>query len=65
MELSNQSNNNNNNNNNNNDINEYIKLLTETELLILELARNHLESSFDIEKSIGYLEFQKNKSKTT
>ena len=41
-------------------IEEYIKSLTPTELEILELAKNHLESSFDIEKSIGYLEFIKN-----
>ena len=41
-------------------IEEYVKSLTHTELEILELAKNHLESSFDIEKSIGYLEFIKN-----
>ena len=40
-------------------IEEYVKTLTQTELQILELAKNHLESSFDIEKSIGYLEFIK------
>lgn len=41
-------------------IEQYIKSLTPIELLILELAQSHLESSFDIEKSIGYIDFIKN-----
>ena len=41
-------------------IEQYIQSLTPIELLILELAQSHLESSFDIEKSIGYIEFLKN-----
>lgn len=40
-------------------IEQYIKSLTPIELLILELAQSHLESSFDIEKSIGYIDFIK------
>jgi hypothetical protein len=33
----------------------YISQLTEQELLVLEIARDHLGSSFDISKSIGFL----------
>ena len=35
----------------------YIDGLNSIELAILELAKTQLESSFDIEKSIGFLEF--------
>lgn len=45
-------------------IEQYIQSLTPIELLILELAQSHLESSFDIEKSIGYIEFLKNNNKS-
>ena len=37
----------------------YIETLTNIEKKALEIAINNLESSFDIEKSIGYLEFIK------
>jgi hypothetical protein len=33
----------------------YISQLTEQELLVLEIARDHLGSSFDISKSIGFI----------
>ena len=33
----------------------YMKSLSPTELKALEIAKTQLESSFDIEKSIGYL----------
>ena len=45
-------------------IEQYIQSLTPIELLILELAQSHLESSFDIEKSIGYIEFLKINNKS-
>lgn len=39
-------------------IDEYIQQLTEQERLVLEIAKNHLESSFDIIKSIGFMEWK-------
>jgi hypothetical protein len=36
-------------------IRSYISQLTEQELLVLEIARDHLGSSFDISKSIGFI----------
>jgi len=36
-------------------IQEYINTLNEQELIVLEIAKKQLESSFDISKSIGYL----------
>tara|TARA_A100001011_G_scaffold282236_1_gene292391 strand:- start:763 stop:951 length:189 start_codon:yes stop_codon:yes gene_type:complete len=54
------SNNNNNSSNNNNElIANYINSLNPIELKALEIAKQQLQSSFDIEKSIGYLEFLK------
>ena len=41
----------------------YIANLSEIEKQVLEIARKNLESSFCIEKSIGFLEFLKNKKK--
>lgn len=38
-------------------IEEYKRTMTEQELLVLNIAVEHLESSFSIEKSIGYLEW--------
>jgi hypothetical protein len=38
---------------------QYISTLNAIELEILELARAQLESSFDIEKSIGFLNYLK------
>ena len=50
-------NNNNNTSNNNNElIANYINSLSPLELKALEIAKQQLQSSFDIEKSIGYLE---------
>ena len=53
----------NNNSSINNNINElianYINSLNAIELKALEIAKNQLQSSFDIEKSIGFLEFLK------
>ncbi len=41
-------------------VNEYIKTLSAMELQTLEIAIDHLESSFNIEKSIGYVMWLKN-----
>jgi hypothetical protein len=38
---------------------EYILSLNEMEKKALEIAKSHLESSFNIEKSIGYLNWLK------
>ena len=38
-------------------IEEYISAMTEQERLVLKIAAEHLESSFSIERSIGYLEW--------
>tara|TARA_Y100000992_G_scaffold69024_1_gene43097 strand:+ start:4156 stop:4335 length:180 start_codon:yes stop_codon:yes gene_type:complete len=44
----------------NNDIEEeFLKSLNSIELIALEIAKRKLESSFDLKKSIGYLEFLK------
>ena len=40
-------------------IEQYLKSLNEQELLILNLAKQHLKTSFDIEKSIGFIEWNK------
>lgn len=44
-------------------ITNYKDSLSEQEQIVLKIAIEHLESSFDIEKSIGYLEWLKNNSK--
>ena len=41
-------------------IENYINSLNNIELKALEIAKKQLESSFDIEKSIGFLEYIKN-----
>ena len=38
-------------------IEEYKESLSEQERIVLQIAIEHLESSFDIEKSIGFLEW--------
>ena len=40
-------------------ITNYKDSLSEQEQIVLKIAIEHLESSFDIEKSIGYLEWLK------
>ena len=43
-------------------INEYIAQLSQQEQIVLEIAKEHLGSSFDITKSIGFLNWiKKNK----
>ena len=38
----------------------YIEQMSPQEKLVLKIAIEHLESSFDIEKSIGFKEWRKN-----
>ena len=40
-----------------NDIKNYIDQLTEQERIVFEIAKQHLESSFDIVRSIGFIEW--------
>ena len=42
-------------------IQEYIEQLSEQEKLVLHIAQDHLGTSFDIEKSIGYKEWIQSK----
>lgn len=46
---------------NNQLVNEYIASLSPLAKKGLEIAKSHLESSFSLEKSIGFLEFVKAK----
>ena len=39
---------------------DYINHLSENEKKALEIAKDHLKSSFSLEKSIGYIKFSKN-----
>ena len=39
----------------------YKEQLSELEKIVLEIAINNLETSFDIIKSIGYIEWKENK----
>ena len=39
------------------DIKIYISQLTEQEQIVLEIAKDHLASSFDIVRSIGFIEW--------
>ena len=41
---------------------EYIKSLSKEELKTLEIAREHLESSFNLKKSIGFIKWKENKN---
>ena len=43
-------------------IEEYLYSLNEKEQLALEIAKDHLKSSFDIVRSNGYMEWQKKNS---
>ena len=38
---------------------EYIKTLTKDQILIIEIAKKQLGTSYDVKKSIGYLQFIK------
>lgn len=41
------------------DIQQYIAQLSPQEKIVLHIAQEHLASSFNIEKSIGYLKWKK------
>tara|TARA_Y100000992_G_scaffold134685_1_gene88948 strand:- start:1831 stop:1992 length:162 start_codon:yes stop_codon:yes gene_type:complete len=43
---------------NNQIVDKYIQSLNDKERKALEIAKNHLESSFDIEKSVGFIKFK-------
>ena len=43
-----------------NKIDQYISQLSAQEKIVFKIAQEHLESSFDMEKSIGYKEWLKN-----
>lgn len=41
-------------------IDDYIKQLNEKEKIVFEIAKEHLGTSFNVEKSIGYKKWLKN-----
>ena len=43
---------------------EYLDSLTDEESKTLEIARDHLESSFNLRKSIGFIKWKENKTKS-
>ena len=45
-------------------VDEYIKQLSATEKKVLQIAKEHLETSFSIENSIGFKKWMKNKTST-
>ena len=42
-------------------IKEYINQLTDDEKIVMKIAQEELQSSFSIKKSIGFIEWKKNK----
>jgi len=40
----------------------YMQGLSEQERMVMKIAEQHLETSFDVTKSIGFLEWKKSKS---
>ena len=44
-------------------LDEYIESMTEMEKMVMELARDHLESSFCLEKSVGFISWYREKLK--
>lgn len=38
-------------------LSEYIEQLTEQEIIVMKIASDHLKTSFDLEKSSGYLQY--------
>ena len=47
------------------DIKRYLEQLSEGERQTYEIAKQHLETSFSIEKSIGFINWKKHTSETT
>jgi hypothetical protein len=46
------------------EIDDYLSGFTEQERIVMEIAEQHLETSFDITKSIGFIEWKQSKSKS-
>ena len=44
------------------DIDDYLSGFTEQERIVMEIAEQHLETSFDITESIGFIEWKQSKS---
>lgn len=44
------------------DIDDYLSGFTEQERIVMEIAEQHLETSFDITKSIGFIEWKQSRS---
>ena len=44
-----------------NTLDEYISQLSEQEQIVMKIANEHLKTSFDIEKSSGYLQYLRSK----
>jgi hypothetical protein len=45
-------------------VEEYLKTLTDKELLGYQIASSHLGSAFHLEKSIGFVEWLQNRNET-
>ena len=45
--------------NNNGRVQQYVDQLNDMEKITYAIAKEHLESSFDIEKSLGFIEWEK------
>ena len=43
------------------DLEEYVKQLNEKEKMALKIAQEHLGSSFNLEKSIGFIQWKKSR----
>lgn len=50
-------------NNEDQDVRDFINQLSDIEKLALKIAKEQLESSFDIKKSIGFIEWKNNTNK--
>lgn len=44
-------------------LDEYIASMTDMEKMVMEIAREHLESSFCLEKSVGFISWYREKLK--
>jgi len=43
---------------------EYTKQFSDNEIKALEIAKDHLQTSFSLRKSIGFINFEESKNKT-
>jgi hypothetical protein len=46
-------------------LDEYIESMTDMEKIVMEIARDHLESSFCLEKSVGFVTWYREKLKNS